>query len=141
VSIDDLITTYRVNGQGTPDNSYLQVETLFTLIAYLRAKEALITTTYARFKLVADGTRVPPGGNFITPSLFRAALIAQYQSLSPDIVQDPTDYAAGLTVTINSSNPSRLDVQDDPILTGGLRIVALQAQFQQAVPANAATAS
>jgi phage tail sheath gpL-like len=141
VSIDDLITTYRLNGQGTPDNSYLQVETLFTLIAYLRAKDALITTTYARFKLVADGTRVPPGGNFITPSLFRAALIAQYQSLSPDIVQDPTDYAAGLTVTINSSNPSRLDVQDDPILTGGLRIVALQAQFQQAVPANAATAS
>jgi phage tail sheath gpL-like len=141
VSIDDLITTYRLNSQGTPDDSYLYVETLFELIAYLRAKAALVTTTYARFKLVADGTRVPPGGNFITPSLFRAALIAQYQSLCPDIVQDPTDYAAGLTVTINSTNPSRLDVQDDPILTGGLRIVALQAQFQQAVPANAATAS
>ena len=138
VYIADLITTYQLNAQGQADASYLQVGTMFTLMAYLRARQAFITTTYARFKAVADGTRIPPQSNFITPSLFRAGLIAHYQTLCPELVQDPTDYAAGLVVTQNAQNAGRFDIADDPILTGGLRIFAFLVQFQLQAPASAA---
>jgi len=136
VSIDALITTYQLDAAGAPDDSYLYVETMFTLMAYLRARASFIAEAYSRIKVVANGTRIPPGSNFITPNLFRGVLITLYNSLCPALVQDPTDYAAGLTVVINANNPGRFDIADDPILTGGLHIIAMLTEFQLQAPAT-----
>ena len=134
VAIENLITTYQKNAAGAPDNSYLQIETMFTLMAVLRALKAVVTSTLARTKLVANNTRIPAGSNFVTCQTISTLLIAQYQSMEPDLVQDSADFAAGLVVQQNSTNPSRVDVLYDPILTGGVRVFALLAQFQLTAP-------
>jgi phage tail sheath gpL-like len=139
VQIENLITTYQKNAQGTADDSYLQVETMFTLMAVLRTLKSGVTSTFGRCKLVANGTRIPAGSNFVTPNTIRAYLIALYQSMSPGLVQDVADFSAGLVIQQNANNPSRVDVLFDPILTGGLRTLALLAQFMLMPPAAAAT--
>ena len=79
-----MITTYRVNGFGVPDDSYLQVETLATLTYALRRLRAVVTSQFSRMKLANDGTRVAPGTNVVTPAIIKGALIAEYARMELD---------------------------------------------------------
>lgn len=129
--IENLITTYQRNAQSQPDNSYLQVETLFLLMYVLRQLRTVVTTKYGRTKLAADGTRFADGSNIVTPAIIRADLIAQYREMEfGGYVQQSDTFAAGLLVSQNADNPSRVDVLYDPVLIQGLRIFALLAQFR-----------
>lgn len=131
VYIENLITTYQKNAFGNPDNSYLEVETLFTLAYVLRDLKTVITSKYARVKLAANGTRFAPGSNVVTPNIIRADLIARYRQLeSQGFVQQGTAFKANLIVQQNASNPNRLDVLYPPTLINQLRIFALLAQFR-----------
>lgn len=138
VSIENLITTYQKNSFGEPDDSYLEVETLNTLTFVLRDLKSVVTTKYARKKLAADGTRVVPGTNVVTPSMIRADLIARYKKLEENgYVQGSAVFAQGLIVQQNSQNPNRVDVLYPAILIDQLRILALLMQFSNIVPATA----
>jgi phage tail sheath gpL-like len=131
VQIENLITTYQKNPFGQPDDSYLEVETMFTLMAVLRALKALVTSKYGRVKLADDGTKFAAGSAIVTPSTVRGDLIAQYKKLEFDgLVQHSDAFAAGLIVQRNSSNVNRLDVLYDPVLMNQLRVFALLAQFR-----------
>jgi phage tail sheath gpL-like len=131
VRIENLITTYQKNAFGAPDNSYLQVETLFTLMFVLRFMKTAITSKYARTKLAADGTRFGPGANIVTPNMIRAEVIAQYRQLeSLGLVQNGDAFKEGLIVEQNASNPNRVDVLWPGTLVDQLRIFALLAQFR-----------
>lgn len=66
VSILRAVTTYRVNAYGTPDQSYLDYETLATLAELTRRLKAATTQAFPRAKLADDGTRFasgPAGGH------------------------------------------------------------------------------
>lgn len=131
VYIENLITTYQKNAFNNPDNSYLQVETMFTLMYILRALKTVVTSKYARKKLAANGTRSSPGANVVTPNLIRADLIAQYRQLEEQgLVEQSDSFADALIVERNANNPSRVDVLYPPTLIAGLRIFALLAQFR-----------
>lgn len=131
VAIDNLITTYQENGFGAADDSYLQIETLFLLMYVLRAQRSLVTSKYARVKLVADGTRFAPGSAIVTPKIIKADLIAQYGALEYDgFVQDAKAFAKELIVEQNRTNPNRVDVLWPGTLINQLRIFALLAQFR-----------
>jgi phage tail sheath gpL-like len=131
VAIENLITTYQVNGFGAPDDSYLQVETLFLLMYVLRAQRTLVTSKYGRVKLAADGTRFAAGSAIVTPKIIKADLIAQYSQMEYDgYVQDSAAFAKALVVEKNSSNPNRVDVLWPGTLINQLRIFALLAQFR-----------
>lgn len=131
VALENVITTYQKNAFGSPDDSYLQVETLFLLMYVLRQQRSLVTSKYARVKLADDGTRFAPGSAIVTPSIIRADLIAQYQQLEYDgFVQDAAGFAKALIVEKNSSNPNRVDVLWPGTLINQLRIFALLAQFR-----------
>lgn len=131
VSIENLITTYRTNALGEPDDSYLELETMFLLTKVLRAMRSVVTTKYARCKLAANGTRILPGSNVVTPDIIRADLIAQYRELeAAGDVQKSDVFAAGLVVEQNASNPNRVDVLWPGILIDQLRIFAVLAQFR-----------
>jgi len=131
VAIDNLITTYQKNSFGAADDSYLQIETLFLLMYVLRAQRSLVTSKYARVKLVADGTRFAPGSAIVTPKIIKADLIAQYGALEYDgFVQDAKAFAKGLIVEQNRTNPNRVDVLWPGTLINQLRIFALLAQFR-----------
>jgi phage tail sheath gpL-like len=131
VHIENLITTYQKNGFGVADNSYLEVETLYTLMYVLRFLQAVVTSKYARVKLAASGTRFAPGSAVVTPNIIKADIIAAYQQLEFDgFVQNSTAFAAGLIVQQNSTNPNRVDVLWPGTLIDQLRIFALLAQFR-----------
>jgi phage tail sheath gpL-like len=131
VQLENVITTYQKNGFGQPDDSYLEVETMFTLMALLRRLKTVVTSKYARVKLADDGTAFAPGSAIVTPSIVRGDLIAAYKQAEADgLVQRSDLFAAALIVQRNSSNPNRLDVLYPPYLVNQLRIFALLAQFR-----------
>ncbi len=131
VYIENLITTYQKNAFGNPDNSYLEVETMFTLAYVLRALKTVVTSKYARVKLAADGTRFGPGANVVTPKMIRADLIAEYRTLEEQgLVQNSDAFAQALIVQKNTQNPNRVDVLWPGTLINQLRIFALLAQFR-----------
>ncbi|AHE69776.1 tail sheath protein [Enterobacter ludwigii] len=131
VQIENLITTYQKNAYGAPDNSYLEVETLFTLMYVTRDLKTLITSKFGRMKLVDDGTRFRAGAPMVTPKIIKGELLSRYTQLEFDgYVQDSNAFAAGLQVTKSKVNPNRVDVLWDGILVNQLRIVALINQFR-----------
>jgi phage tail sheath gpL-like len=131
VSISNLITTYQKNAFGSADNSYLEIETLFTLMAVLRSMRAAITSKFSRVKLAANGTRFAAGSSIVTPAIIRAELINQYRALEfQGLVQDGDAFKAGLIVEQNATNPNRIDVLWPGILIDQLRIFAVLAQFR-----------
>ncbi|AUT47012.1 phage tail sheath subtilisin-like domain-containing protein [Achromobacter sp. AONIH1] len=130
VALENVITTYRVNGFGVPDDSYLQVETLMTLTYVLRRLRAVVTSQFSRMKLASDGTRVAPGTNVVTPAIIKGALIAEYARMELDgFVQESAKFAEGLIVQKNTLNPNRVDVLYPAVLINQLRIFALLMQF------------
>lgn len=131
VAIENLITTYQLNGFGQPDNSYLEVETLFTLAFLLRDYASLVTSKYARVKLAADGPRFAPGSNIVTPSVIKADIVARYQEQEFNgYVQNSKAFAQALIVEQNAQNPNRIDVLWPGTLIDQLRIFALLGQFR-----------
>ncbi|MEG2565922.1 MAG: phage tail sheath C-terminal domain-containing protein [Acinetobacter sp.] len=131
VQIEKLITTYQKNGYGAPDDSYLNVETLFLLMYVIRDMKTIVTSKFGRVGLVADGTRLAPGLPIVTPSVIKAELISEYQTLEYNgYVQDSSGFSKGLIVTPNSDNPNRVDVLWDGVLANQLNIFAVLAQFR-----------
>ncbi|MBK5145994.1 phage tail sheath subtilisin-like domain-containing protein [Budviciaceae bacterium BWR-B9] len=131
VQIENIITTYQKNKYGSADDSYLQVETLYLLMFVTRDLRTLITSKFARMKLAADGTRFAPGSAIVTPKVIKAELIARYQTLEYNgYVQESKEFAKGLIVEKNASNPNRVDVLWDGILINQLRIFAVLNQFR-----------
>ncbi|MCP1290933.1 phage tail sheath subtilisin-like domain-containing protein [Chromobacterium sp. S0633] len=131
VYIENLITSYQKNAFGNPDNSYLEVETLFTLMYVLRFMRTIVTSKYARMKLAANGTRFAAGSNIVTPDIIRGDLIAAYRELEyQGLVQNGDAFKQGLIVQQDSNNPNRVNVLWPGILINQLRIFALLAQFR-----------
>lgn len=131
VSIENLITTYQKNAFGSADNSYLEVETLFTLMFVLRSMRNAITSKFSRVKLAANGTRFAAGSAIVTPNTIRAELINEYRDLeSQGLVQNGDAFKANLIVEQNASNPNRVDVLWPGTLIDQLRIFAVLAQFR-----------
>ncbi|MGL4859523.1 MAG: phage tail sheath subtilisin-like domain-containing protein [Enterobacteriaceae bacterium] len=129
--IENLITTYQKNGHGTPDDSYLQIETLYLLMYVLRALRRVVTSKFGRMKLAADGTRFVPGQAIVTPAIIRAELIAQYRELEyGGYVQDAEGFAKGLIVEKSRENPNRVNVLWTGTLINQLRIFAVLNQFR-----------
>lgn len=131
VTLENVITTYVTNPQGQADDSYLQIETLFLLMFVLRRLRGVVQEKFGRVKLAADGVRLQPGSNVVTPSTIRAELIAQYRELEAEgMVQGSDAFAAGLVVQKSTTNPNRVDVLLPPTLINQLRVLAVLVQFR-----------
>lgn len=131
VRLQNVVTSYLTNAYGQPDNSYLEVETMFTLMFVLRFLKNRITTKFGQKKLAADGTRTS-NSNVVTPTIIRADQIAAFTELEQDfgLVQNSAAFAAGIVVEQNASNPNRVDILWPGTLIDQLRIVALLVQFR-----------
>ena len=129
--LENVVTTYQKNACSQPDDSYLEVETMFQLMSILRQLETLVTSKYARAKLADDGTR-SSDPNVVTPSKIRGDLIAKYNETEEQqgLVTNTAAFAAGLIVQRNSRNPNRVDVLYAPVLMAQLRVFATLVQFR-----------
>lgn len=129
VRVDNAITTYQTNGFGQPDNSYLQVETLFTLAAVIRRFKAMLATKYARVNIADNGTFIPPGAAAVTPNMIRADLVAEARTMEGVLLDDVDAFAANVQVVRNATNRRRVDILLPTDLIKGLQIIATQTKF------------
>lgn len=125
------VTTYQRNSESQPDQSYLDCETLFTLMAITRQLKAALLQKYPRAILVPDGTRVGSGQPVISPKIALAEIANQYLLMEQNLlVTSAAQMLAATVVQINAQNPSRLDILWAPYLANGLRIIAMVNQFR-----------
>lgn len=110
VQIERLVTTYQLSAAGSPDTSYLDVTTMFTL-AYARYSfRTQIQTRYPRHKLFDDDTRVGAGQAYITPKIGKAEAVAWFQQLEQlGLVEGLAQFKRDLICERNASDPNRLD--------------------------------
>ena len=131
VAREQTITTYQENTFGSPDDSYLKVQTLFNLMFQLRYMKTRITTKFARMKLADDGTPAGPGTNIVTPNIIRAEEISAYGDLVElGLAQDADFFSQNVVVQRNALNPNRVDNLFPTVLIDQLDIFALLAQFR-----------
>ena len=131
VRIENLITTYQKNAYGDADDSYLEVETLFSLMFVTRYLRTAVTSKFGRMKLAADGTRFAPGAAIVTPNIIKADQIAEYGKLVWNgYAQDKEAFAKNIIVEQNTKNPNRVDVLWPGTLINQLRVFALLNQFR-----------
>lgn len=131
VRVERLITTYQENVSGTPDPSFLDVTTLFTL-GYLRYSfRARFAQKYPRHKLADDGTRFGTGQSVITPKIAKAEAIALFREWEEAaLVENIDQFKADLVVERNANDASRLDFLMPPDIINGLIILAAKIEFR-----------
>lgn len=131
IAIENLITTYQLNSFGQPDNSYLEIETLFQLMFLMRDLATFVTSKWPRMKLAADGARLAPGVAVVTPTIVKNAIISRYRQLCfQGLAQKPDAFAAAIIVEQDTGNPNRLNVLWPGTLMDQLRVFATLAQFR-----------
>jgi len=132
VRLENLITTYQKNAFNQPDNSYLEIETMFQLMFMLRRLKTLVTSTFPRCKLAASVARLAPGTNVVTTAMIKSALVADYRDMEYNgLAQNSAAFEAGLIVQQNAQNHNRVDVLYDATIMNQLRIFAVLFQFRQ----------
>lgn len=125
-----LITTYKENEAGGVDPSYLDSETLATLLYLRHNLKDRIETKYPRSKLADDGNRFGAGQDIVTPKSFKAELVAwATEMLTLGLIENIDTFKTMTIVERNLTDRNRLDSLVVPDLVNQLRIIALKTQF------------
>lgn len=131
VQIERLITTYETSAAGSPDDSYLSSETMFTLMYLRYSWRVLVANKYPRHKLADDGTRFGAGQPIVTPSTMKAEAVAWFLQMEDlGLVEDVDQFKNDLVVERNAQNVNRLDVLMPPNLINQLGVTASLFQFR-----------
>ena len=126
-----MITTYKTSANGASDASYLDVETMFTLMFIRHDWRDYVKRKYPRHKLASDGTRYGEGQAVVTPNVMKAEAVVkarEWEELA--LVENIDAFKANLISERNVSDPNRLDMLLPPDLVNQLRIVANKIQFR-----------
>lgn len=130
VLLEGVITTFQENAFGSPDTSYLYLNTLLTLSLLRYQMRARITSKYGRHKLANDGTRFGAGQAIVTPNVIKAECVALFREWEEaGLVEGFDQFKADLIVERNTSNPNRLDILLPPDLVNQLVVVGTKIQF------------
>lgn len=128
VQIERMITMYQRNKYGSPDVSYLNINTPATL-SYIRyATRIDIEQKFPRHKLADDGTPIAPGQPIVTPKIIKNELIALgYQLQDRGLIENMGLYTKTLIVERNKDDRDRIDVSSSPDIINQFR------QFAEAI--------
>jgi len=129
--IERLITTYQTNALGVADPSYLDVNTIMTLI-YIRTQvRARITNVYPRHKLADDNAVVSAGQAIVRPKDLRAEIVALFTQMEREgIVENLAQFENDLLVERDAGDKNRVNALLPPDLVGQFRIFAAQIQYR-----------
>lgn len=127
-----LVTTYQKNSAGGNDVSYLDSETLFTLLYLRHDWKDLLLRKYPRSKLADDGNRFGAGQAtvIVTPSTMKAEMVAwaiQMQDIG--LIENIDQFKAASFAERNVSDRNRMDNLLVPDLVNQLRIIGNQILF------------
>jgi len=129
VALERATTTYQVNGAGQEDNSYLDIETMFTLMYIVRFMVASLGSKFARKKIVSDNSRISgAASNVVTTAVIRAQNIADYRKLeAAGYVQDGDGYTTN--VQVENAGNGLVKILAPVRLANQLRQIAMLVQF------------
>ncbi len=126
--LERAITSYQTNIAGAPDNSFLDVETLYGLAYLIRRWQDRMATLFPRKKLAIDGTPISAGTNTVTDDIIRFSTIAWYrEECEAGNAQDPDGFALQVKA-VNAGNGLVKELLPF-ILLNQLRQIAALAQF------------
>lgn len=130
VAIEMLISTYKKGKYGQTDDSYLMINTVWTL-SYLRHDwNAYIVSKYPRHKLADDGNKFGRGQPIMTPKLHKAEMVARANLwIELGLVENIDQFTADSYSERNSGNPNRLDSLFVPDLVNQMVVFANKVQF------------
>jgi len=135
VRIARIISTYQKNAWGQEDPSWLDVQTAYTLMYFVRFMRQRLLQKFPRHKLADDGTPFGPGQAVATPSIIRGELIAAYSELvSLGMVENIDAFKTGLVVERDANDPNRVNILAPPDLINQLRVLALLVEFRLQAP-------
>lgn len=130
VRLEAVITTYKENAFGSPDESYLYLNTPLILSHLRFTFKARVTQKYPRHKLADDGTRFSAGQAIVTPNTIKGEIVALFTQWEEDgLVEGFDQFKNDLIVERNSTNRNRIDVLASPDVVNQLRIFAAKIAF------------
>lgn len=132
MQVERLITTYKTNPAGGADASYLDSETLFTLLYLRHDWKDLLLRKFPRAKLADDGNRFGSGQEtvIVTPKSMKAEMVAWAQSMQViGLVENIDAFKAASVAERNLADRNRMDNLLIPDLVNQLRIIGNKIQF------------
>ena len=130
VMIERMRTAYLKNNAGAPDNSYLDVETMFGLMFVARNMSEYLLSLYARKKLVSDTTPILYGSNCVNAPMIKASTILNYRALQQQgYVQNADIFAQN--VAVENAGNGLVKILAPVDLVNQLRQIAILLQFRK----------
>jgi len=132
VRLYPVITTYQTDAFGQPDQSMLDVTTMYDLMHIQRTFKARMQGKFGRHRVADNGTNFGPGKRIVTPDMVKAETIALFREWEADgIVEGFDSFAELLIVERNATNPKRIDVLLPPNVTNAMETGAVAVQFRR----------
>lgn len=130
VTIERMCTTYQRNLAGAPDDSYLDVETMYGLMFVARDLSTYLLSRYQRKKLVSDATIIQPGSNCVNSQMIKASTIAEYKALEiAGYVQNSVIFQQN--VIVENAGHGLVKILAPVDLVNQLRQIAILLQFRK----------
>lgn len=130
VVIDQMVNTYTRTSSGATTRPAVRfLNSVFVLIAITYDRQQYFKSVWPRAKLANDGGNFE-GRGIMTPNTLKNEYVARYRLYARQgWVEDVEGYAKTINVNRPSSNPNRLDAEDEVILIGNLRILAMRIEY------------
>lgn len=131
ILIGRLVSTYTVDSQGAPDDTFRDINTSLTLGFYRFDMRNALTRAFPQHKLVGDDVRFQPGQKVVTPRLMRAEVIAIAKGWHDRaLLEDFEGFKKSVTVVRDVAlDPNRLDILIAPDVVNQFRVARIQTQF------------
>lgn len=132
VCIERMVTTYQKNALGIADASYLNIETMATLmeIRYQYKNRMVNRFIIPRFKLADDTFPVQPGSYVATPKTVKQEIVALFTELQEKgLIENLKDFITNLVIERDSTDRDRINVLMAPDLVNQFRLLAGLIQF------------
>ena len=128
--IERAISNYRLNAAGSPDVSFLDMNTLYSLMYIRYQYNARMLNRFPRHKLADDTFEVQPGQAVARPLDIRNETLAVFKDLyESGIIENFEEFKDALVVERNSSDVNRVDVLLPANLVNQFRVLATQIAY------------
>jgi phage tail sheath gpL-like len=130
IQLERMITTYLTNEAGVPDISYLDVNTLATLMYVRYQFRARMLTRFPRHKLADDDAQVGRGQYVARRKDIEMETIALAGDLAEaGIIENLAEFKTNLIVERDSTDPNRINVLLPANNVNQFRVLAVKYQF------------
>ncbi len=130
--IERLVTMYQQTTGGSPDEAFLDVQTMFGLSFVRRSYVAFMERQYPNHKLAIDGTPIASGSPTVTPQIAKGEASGWYAGLVREgICEDLATFKAQSVFQISGTDPNRLEAFLAINFVNQLRVIAVKLQFKR----------